>query len=153
MTYKVFIDTNIIIDIWLKRESFFENAQKVILKIAEKNYIPHISGSSVTDLYYICKKGGMDKEVLRQNLKELMEIFEILIIDKESINNAISSDIKDFEDAVQIMACKKEKIDLILTRNKKDFKNEWIEIQTPPEFLVSTSKEEGLKSDYDEIDT
>jgi hypothetical protein len=46
---------------------------------------------------------------------------------------------KDFEDAVQMMACQIEKIDLIITRNKKDFENEWIEIQTPEEFLTPIS--------------
>jgi uncharacterized spore protein YtfJ len=70
-----------------------------------------------------------------EKFKELLKTFEVLVIDKDSINNAILSDMKDFEDAVQMMACQIEKIDLIITRNKKDFENEWIEVQTPEEFL------------------
>jgi predicted nucleic acid-binding protein len=139
MGNKAFIDTNIILDIWLKREPFFDTSKRAVLEIIDNNFIPHLSGSSVTDLYYICKKSGMEKDVLLKNLKELLEVFEVLIIDKGSINDAILSDIKDFEDAVQIMACKKEKIDLIITRNKKDFKIEWAQVQTPREFLYSTA--------------
>jgi hypothetical protein len=88
----------------------------------------------------------MEKDVLLKNLKELLEIFEVLIIDKNSITDAISFDIKDFEDAVQIMACKKQKIDLIITRNKKDFKNEWIEVQTPQDYLAAISTEKSSDS-------
>ena len=141
MAFKVFVDTNIILDIFLKREPFFNHSQKSVLEIVKNDFIPHISGSSVTDLYYICKKSGMEKETILENLKELLNAFEVLIIDKSSISDAISSGIKDFEDAVQIMACKKEKIDLIITRNKKDFKTHWTKTQTPQEFLVSISKE------------
>lgn len=49
MANKVFVDTNIILDIFLKREPFFDDSQKVVLEIVENNFIPHISGSSVTD--------------------------------------------------------------------------------------------------------
>ena len=146
MTYKIFVDTNIIIDIWLKREPFLFSSKKSVSEVIEKSSIPYISCSSVTDLFYICKRAGMEKDVLLKNLKELLEIFEILIIDKESVNNAILSDLKDFEDAVQIMACIKEKIDLIITRNKKDFENEWIEVQTPEEYLSSLSPEQPVDS-------
>lgn len=140
MAYKVFIDTNIILDIFLKRDPFFTNSQKTVLECVENNLIPHISGSSVTDLFYICKKSGMERDVILDHLKGLLKAFEVVIIDKSSILNAISSGIKDFEDAVQILACQKEKIDLIVTRNKKDFITERIPVQTPEEFLVSMRK-------------
>ena len=69
----------------------------------------------------------------------------MLIIDKVSINEAISSDIIDFEDAVQIMAAKNEQINLIITRNKKDFTNEWVEVQTPGGYLELSSLRSQLE--------
>ncbi len=137
MAYKVFVDTNILIDILLEREPFLEQSQKAVSDIVKKKFTPYISSSSVTDFYYICKKSGVEKGAILLYLKDLLEIFEVLIIDKKSINEAIASDIKDFEDAVQIMACQIEKVDLIITRNKDDFKNDWIEVQTPGEYLDS----------------
>jgi predicted nucleic acid-binding protein len=139
MAYKVFVDTNILIDILLKREPFLEKSQKAVADIVKKKFSPYISSSSVTDFYYICRKSGVEKGAILLYLKDLLEVFKVLVIDKESINEAISSDIKDFEDAVQIMACKKEKIDLIITRNKEDFKNDWIETRTPGEYLSINS--------------
>lgn len=157
MVYKVFVDTNVILDIFLKRKPFFENSQKVVLKLVENKFLPHISGSSVTDVYYICKRSGMKRDVILEKLKKLLKAFEVLIIDKDLVNDAISisSEIKDFEDAVQIMACKKGEIDLIITRNKKDFKIDWIQIQNPQEFLTSFAKEnlpDPFESDEEKFD-
>lgn len=94
MISKIFLDTNILLDVLLEREPFFNISQRV-----------------------------------------LVETVEVLIIDKTTIQYAITSGLKDFEDAVQIMACKAEGIDLILTRNQKDFINDWIEVQSPEEYL------------------
>ncbi len=135
MAYKILVDTNIVLDIFLKREPFFDKSQQLVAEVVGRGFIPYISGSSVTDLYYICKKNGMGREVILKKLGKLPKAFEVLIIDKVSIDEAISSDIKDFEDAVQILAAKNEKINLIVTRNKKDFTNEWVAVQTPEEYL------------------
>lgn len=64
MVYKVFVDTNIILDIFLKRDPFFNNSQKAVLECVENNLIPYISGSSVTDLFYICKKSGKKRDII-----------------------------------------------------------------------------------------
>ena len=137
MANNVFVDTNIILDIFLERELFFEDSQKVILDLVENNFVPYLSGSSVTDIYYICKKSGMDRDTILKKLEKLLEVFEVLIIDKDVIMDAISSEIKDFEDAVQMMACKTQMIDFIITRNKKDFKIDGIQVKTPREFFIS----------------
>ncbi|MCP4150091.1 MAG: hypothetical protein GY757_20255 [bacterium] len=75
---------------------------ETVLELARRDAAPYISGTSVTDIYYICKKFGLEQAVILEYLQQLMDIFEVLIIDKESINEAIASGIKDFEDAVQI---------------------------------------------------
>jgi predicted nucleic acid-binding protein len=141
MISKVFIDTNILLDILLEREPFFDISQQVMMQTVRYNILPYISGSSVTDLYYICKRAGIEHEKILGYLKELMETVDVLIIDKSIVADAISSGLKDFEDAVQIMACKKEGIDSIVTRNQKDFKNDWIKVQSPGEYLSSISIE------------
>ncbi len=123
----------------LEREPHIENSRDTVLELARRNAAPYISGTSVTDIYYICRKSGLEKAVILEYLQKLMDIFDVLIIDKESINEAIASGIKDFEDAVQITACKKENIDLIITRNKKDFANNWIDVQSPSEYLQNTN--------------
>ena len=141
MTYRVFLDTNILMDVLVEREPFFLKSQQVLTEIRKLHFTPYLSGSSITDLYYICRKAGVKRGIILEYLKDLMKNFEVLIIDKESINQAIESGIKDFEDAVQILACKNGNIDLIVTRNKSDFENDWIEVCTPQEFLANFIKE------------
>jgi predicted nucleic acid-binding protein len=53
---KILIDTNIALDVLLKREPFYEDAAKVIL-LSEKDIIDaYVSASAVTDIYYIARK-------------------------------------------------------------------------------------------------
>ncbi|MDR3011718.1 MAG: PIN domain-containing protein [Chitinispirillales bacterium] len=52
----VLIDTNVVLDILLRREPYYNDAARVNV-LAEKGYIrSYISASSVTDIFYIAKK-------------------------------------------------------------------------------------------------
>jgi predicted nucleic acid-binding protein len=75
MAFKVFVDTNIFIDILLKREPFVEKSHQTVSDIVKKKFIPYISSSSVTDFYYICRKSGVEKEAFLVYLKDLPKAF------------------------------------------------------------------------------
>ena len=60
---KVLFDTNIILDIALKRESFFEDAFKLFSLIDQKKIIGSITASTITDIYYISKR---EKDIQNQ---------------------------------------------------------------------------------------
>ena len=80
------------------------------------------------------------EEKVKDKLKNLMIILEILSIDKKSILMALNSDFKDFEVAIQNYAAEmNEEINLIVTRNTVDFKKSKLSIMSPEEFLKSTS--------------
>ena len=53
---KVLFDTNIILDIALKRNPFFELASQLFSLIDRKIIEGYITASTVTDIYYISKK-------------------------------------------------------------------------------------------------
>lgn len=53
---RVLLDTNIILDIALKRELYFTFSSKVFEFIDERLIIAHITASTVTDIYYIFRK-------------------------------------------------------------------------------------------------
>lgn len=62
---KILIDTNIVLDVLLKREPFYEEAAKV-LKLAAKEYMQeYVSASAVTDIYYIAYKMLRDRTTVR----------------------------------------------------------------------------------------
>lgn len=74
------IDTNVILDRMLKRESFWESAEK-ILDIADQNNANgingYISASSVTDIYYIAYRSLKDREKVRTLLAEVFKVIKI----------------------------------------------------------------------------
>jgi predicted nucleic acid-binding protein len=134
---KVLFDTNIILDIALKRNPHFDDASRLFALIDQKKIVGNITATTITDIYYISKKEKGHSEALNFIIN-LVQVVDVVGIDKEVILNAIASDLKDFEDAVQASAAKLNDIEIIITRNKSDFKNITLAILTPAEFLQSS---------------
>jgi predicted nucleic acid-binding protein len=133
---KVLFDTNIILDIALKRNPYFDDASRLFGLIDKKIITGNITASAITDIYYISKKEKGYNETMNFIIN-LIEVVDVIGVDKEVILNAIASEMKDFEDAVQASAAKLNDIDVIITRNKSDFKDTSLLILTPAEFLQS----------------
>ncbi len=131
---KILFDTNVILDIALKREPFFTDSVRLFDKIDEKIINGFISATSVTDIYYIASK-ETDKKRAREFLFDLIQIVDIIGVDKEVIIDALESDIKDFEDAVQAISAGYNEIEIIVTRNVKDFINCGLEVLEPKELI------------------
>ncbi|MGV8134812.1 MAG: type II toxin-antitoxin system VapC family toxin [Mangrovibacterium sp.] len=133
---RVLFDTNIILDIALKREPYFELSSSLFKLIDQKKIVAHVTASTITDIYYVAKKekGG---EIAIRFISSLLEITELIGVDKNIIIRAINAKMKDFEDAVQASAAIGHGIKIIITRNKVDFLSSGLEIYTPAEFLES----------------
>lgn len=131
---KALIDTNVILDIALRREPFFENASQIFDKIDDQVLEGFITASSVTDIYYIASK-QKDKLQARTFLLNLVQILEVIGVDKEIVIEALECDIPDFEDAIQVFSAKSNSIDLIITRNVNDFASSGLRVLSPLEFI------------------
>lgn len=51
---QILIDTNVILDVLLNRESFAQDAVK-ILKLPASDVQKYVSASAITDIYYIAR--------------------------------------------------------------------------------------------------
>lgn len=131
----VLFDTNIILDIALKRYPFFEDALELFSLIDSKIITGNITASMVTDIYYISKKEKGHADSINF-IKDLVDVVEVIGVDKDIILKALASEMKDFEDAVQAVASELNEIEVVITRNKTDFTNAKIKIMTPKEFLM-----------------
>lgn len=133
---KAVIDTNVILDVALKREPFFKDSSGIFECIDDQSLEGYITASSITDIYYIvCKQ--RDKLLARTFLLNLIQILEIIGVDRDIVNEALESEMSDFEDAIQAFSAKYNSIDLIITRNKVDFANSGIKALEPWEFIQS----------------
>lgn len=133
---RLLLDTNIILDIALKREPHFELSSKIFELIDKKCIIVYITASTVTDIYYISRK-EKGNEIAIEFISNLIEIVDVIGVDKSTIVKALKSNLKDFEDAVQVSAAENYEIEIIVTRNKSDFLNSGLEILTPKELIDS----------------
>jgi predicted nucleic acid-binding protein len=131
---KILLDTNVVLAIALNREPFVASASLLFDKIDEKNIQAFISASTITDIFYIISK-SKGKLVARNFIEQIIEILDVIAIDKEVVKKAVLSDILGFEDAVQIKAVEINNLDLIITRNKIDFVKSNIPVFTPAESL------------------
>lgn len=136
---KLFIDANIILDLILKREPFFDNIAELLTLAENKNYTLCLSSVTFVNVYYIACKFTDKKNVL-ESLKKLRILFDVLSVSEVEIDKALYSKFNDFEDAVQHYCALKYKCDYIITRDLKDFKNSEIQVMTPIEFLSSLQK-------------
>ncbi|GHT64095.1 twitching motility protein PilT [Bacteroidia bacterium] len=132
---KILIDTNIALDVLLKREPFYEDAAKVIL-LSEKDIIDaYVSASAVTDIYYVARKYYKDKAVTSELLKKLLQVIYVATITDDNIYKALNLEWNDFEDSVQYIVGESIEADYIITRNPGHFSNSSIKVINPNDFL------------------
>ncbi len=130
---KLFIDTNIIIDLIADRKPFSKYAIEIFNLAEHKKIHLYTSSHSIATTYYLLKK-FIDDKSLRVILLGLFEFVSVIPVDEQVLSKGLRSKQKDFEDAIQVYcATTIEKIDCIVTRNIKDFKGAEIPVLTPDE--------------------
>ena len=132
---RVFLDTNIIIDLLADRQPFSKFAIE-IFALAQKNKVKLFTSShSFATAHYLLKKYVIEVD-LRKALTGLLDFIELISVDTGIIKKSLLSKHKDFEDAIQIFAASAAgNIDFIVTRNLKDFKTADIIVLPPDELL------------------
>jgi predicted nucleic acid-binding protein len=134
MIKKVFIDTDVVLDVALAREPFF-SASKLILAMAENNIvIGNISSNCIANIYYILRKSGGDSNA-RKFILNIVKYITVITIDHQNVLEALKSKFSDFEDALQHYSAVENQCEYIVTRNIEDYKNSKIKVVLPEEFV------------------
>ena len=132
---RVLLDTNVVLDFVLKRQPFDVEAKEIFTRLAKKEFQVFVSSITPINTFYTTRK-EKGKPIAFQSVQMLLQIVEIAHSDKQTFQNALKSNFKDFEDAVQNESAIAENLDAIVTRNKKDFTNSTIQVYSPQEFLA-----------------
>lgn len=136
MKDKLFLDTNIIIDLLGQREPFYEHAAK-IATLADKGHIQIVvSALSYSTVYYVLSRFE-NKELVKEKISKFKIITKTSDLTDIIIDKSLLSNFEDFEDALQYYCALEENCNIIITRNIKDFKKSNISILTPEEYLNS----------------
>lgn len=134
---KVFVDTNVLLDVIAKREPFYADSA-TIWTLSETGRIEGlVSAITFTNLFYVVRKLA-DAKTARRVMILLRESFTPTPCDASVLNLAIDSDFKDFEDAVQYYSAVQANADCMVSRNPNDFpRGADCPILTPSEFLTT----------------
>ncbi len=133
--YTVLIDTDIILDFFFDRAPFSEDASKILSLCEKGNIKGFVTPVIISNIYYLLRKTAKHKKVI-DNLKKLLEIIDIAIIDKTTVTDALNSNFNDFEDALQNFSAQNTKeIRVIITRNIKDYKTSNLSVMTAEAYL------------------
>jgi predicted nucleic acid-binding protein len=133
---KVFLDTNIIVDLIADRKPFSKYSIEIFKKAEEKKIKLFTSSHSIATTHYLLKK-YLEEKILRDVLYNLLDYVTVIAVDTDVLKKGLRSKHKDFEDSIQILCASTiEKIDCIVTRNTRDFRDSEILVLTPDELCL-----------------
>ena len=136
---RLFIDTNIMLDLLGDREPFYEAIAK-LASLADMGKLSLVvSPISIATVNYFLSK-FQTPEIAREKLRKFKIICEICKLDEPIIEKGLNSSFKDFEDSVHYFSAIAADCEIIITRNGKDFKKSSIPVMTADEYLKSILK-------------
>lgn len=135
MESKIFVDTDVIIDLLVDRQPHAA-AASIIFDLADKKKLKVCTSSlCFNNVHYIIRKELGDKKT-REIIGELLKVVEVLSVSGKDISNAVTSEFKDFEDAIQhSVAISGKAVNTIVTRNTKDYKKSKIAVFNSDTFV------------------
>ncbi len=132
---KVFLDSDVLLDLLLDREPFMDDIAEVIEHSLTSDIKLCVSPITVTNINYIIEKLENKKKAITQR-KKILKIVSVENVGQSIITKASDSKFKDFEDAVQNYCAEESGHQIIITRNTKDYKESDLSIMTPKEYLA-----------------
>ena len=132
---KLFVDTNIVIDLLARREPFYVEAAE-LFSLADKRHVElSISSLTIANTSYALLR-QMDSNRAKSVLRKLRLILKVLPLDDKIIGLALNDEsFSDFEDGLQYLTAIEYEQELIITRNLKDFKNSKLPTMTAKQFI------------------
>ena len=132
---KLFIDTNVVLDLLSRREPFYEEAATLFSLADRKTIEINISALTVANTSYTLLR-QLKPDKTKEILRKLRMIVNIIPLDDKIIGLALNDNsFPDFEDGLQYFTAVENDQDIIITRNLKDFKASKIPVMTAGQFL------------------
>ncbi len=132
---KVFVDTNILLDLLLEREPWAEDAA-ILFSMADRKEIELLCCSlSFSTAVYLMQRFKYTRKEIVSKLTIVKSICTVTTVSDSVIDRMLQSDFVDLEDAIQYYSALAFGAETIITRNPKDFATSSIPIATPKEFI------------------
>lgn len=139
MKPKLFLDTNIVLDLLGEREPFYQPIAKLASLVDNGSLEFAVSALSFATANYFLAKFE-NPQAATEKLRKFRVLSSVVGVDEEIIDKGLAADFKDFEDALQYFCALKANCQVLITRNSKDFKSASIPVMTADEYLKSIGK-------------
>lgn len=132
---RVFLDTNILLDVLEQRQPHHHEANDVMERCTLHQWPAFMAWHSLATAFYVLsRKIGEFKA--QTALEELIHIITVAYTGQNEAAHAFTLGFTDLEDALQSVAAEACSADCIVTRNETDFVRSPIPVLSPTEFLA-----------------
>lgn len=133
---KVFVDTNVLLDILLERTPWANDAA-VLFSMADRKEIELLCCSlSFSTTIYLMQRFKYTRKEIVSKLSIVKSICTITTVNEAVIDRMLQSDFNDLEDAIQYYSALAFGAEAIVTRNTKDFAASKIPVVSPHDFCI-----------------
>jgi len=146
MKQRVLFDSDVLLDVLLHRQPHAPESIKALHLAIKGEVHGFISAHAVPTIAYF-----LSRELGQEKAKDLVRTFlgylTVASVTENTIKQALSSKIKDFEDAITHYSGMSERVSVIVTRNTKDYSKGEISALLPeifnaqPEYSPSSKNE------------
>ncbi len=139
MKQKVLFDSDVLLDVFLQRHPHAQESIKALHSAIRGEVQGYVSAHAVpTIAYFISRELGQEKA--KEVVRSFLGYLAVAAVTENTIKQALSSKIKDFEDAITHYAGISERVSVIVTRNTKDYSKGEISAVLPEIFNTPPSK-------------
>ncbi len=131
---RLFLDTNVLLDIVLERQGHVESQAVVQAVIHGHEFF--IAWHSLGTIFYVARK-SKGKAAAMKFLNETVAWATVASVRHKDALHSLALSFTDYEDAMQAVAAEACAADLIITRNLVDFKTSSVPAMAPEEFLTT----------------
>jgi predicted nucleic acid-binding protein len=142
---RLFVDTNIVIDLFAKREPFYAEAATLFSLADTKKLSLSVSALTFANTNYILLQSKKQDEA-KLILRKLKLIVSVVSLDEKIVGLSLNdNDFKDYEDALQHYSALENGDEAIITRNLRDFKKSKLPVMTASQFLKNFPKDKSIE--------
>lgn len=146
---KLFLDTNVLIDLFGHRDGFYDDALKLVGSHILGDTTLWSSAKSFTDIFYVLMRCDVDPSALQKAFIASLEFLNVCALDQDDIADAAAQDWPDFEDCLIAISAAKVEADVIITRDEAGFARASIPTYTPDGFFRYLQEAHGISYDFE----
>jgi len=136
MKRRIFVDTNILLDVLLQREGFYDDALRIWASAEEGKIDAYIAAISVNNIHYVIRRFKGAAAAMTA-VRIILHVFNVVPVDSEILSLAADFHDKDYEDDIQMQCALKIRCPQIFTRDPTHYDSSQIAVVPPSSFTLA----------------